>query len=100
MKLLIHYTTDHSDPDYVPATVCAKGETLDDLVPELSDLVATDLVKENHETVYVTNASDEDIDSSVAAILEAVHSGEDCIVITKVCDSRHTFKDVYTIRTI
>lgn len=77
MKILQHTTTERLQPDTL-----AKGETVNDLIPELSDELATELAVHPDAKVTLTGGllfqAREDVpanDISLEEILAAVHSG-------------------------
>lgn len=97
MMICTVYTTDRSDGDFIPAIIEATGESLDDLIPAISDGVATELclADEIGKTVEITDHEGNEIERSVFGVVDAILKGATCIVL-----KHETYENVFTIHTI
>ena len=97
MMLCTFYSTDRSDGDFIPAVIEATGESLDDLIPAISDEVATDLAMadEMGRTVEIEDHEGNEIECSVFGVADALAKGATCIVL-----KHETYENVFTILSI
>ena len=97
MMLCTFYSTDRSDGDLIPAIIGATGDSLDDLIPAISDEVATDLAMadEMGRTVEIEDHEGNEIEASVFGVADALAKGATCIVL-----KHETYENVFTIHTI
>jgi len=90
MYIVTHYTTDHSDADYVPAVVVATGTRLESVAPEITSAVSE----------YGSLGAAFDVADQYGAALprdekslgEAIVNGTTCVVI-----DWGSHKDVFTV---
>lgn len=97
MMICTVYSTDRSDGDFIPAIIEATGESLDDLIPAISDGVATELflADELGKTVEITDHEGNEIERSVFGVADAILKGATCIVL-----KHETYENVFTILSI
>lgn len=102
MKICTYYTTDRSDCDFVPTVIKAKGETLDDLIPEISDEIAQELAMAeiNGESVTIEDHEGIEIEANVGAVCEALHNDTTCIVVKHKPDAGEDYENVFTIHNL
>ena len=92
MYIATFYTTDLSYPDFIPDSIVAHGDSLDDIIPELSDALAESLLNPN---VAPANQYGDPVGPSMAEVCQAIHDGTTCIVF-----DYGEYKEVYTILNI
>jgi hypothetical protein len=99
MKILTTYSTDRSDLDLAKTVILAKGETVDDLIPALSDEVAEDLANAQGigKEVSVKDGDGKELDPNVFGVVEAVAEGSDCIIVAHALPTGETYENVFTI---
>ena len=99
MKILTTYSTDRSDLDLAKTVILAKGETVDDLIPALSDEVAEELANAQAigKKVTVKDTDANEIDPTVFSVVEAIANGATCIIVTHVLPDGETYDNVYSI---
>ena len=97
MMLCTFYSTDRSDGDFIPAVIEATGESLDDLIPAISDEVATDLAMADDmgRTIEIEDHEGNEIECSVFGVADALAKGATCIVL-----KHETYENVFTILSI
>lgn len=97
MMICTFYTTNRNDSDLIPADIEATGDSLDDLIPAISDEVATELAlaDEFGKTVEITDHEGNEIERSVFGVADAIFKGATCIVL-----KHETYETVFTIHTI
>lgn len=102
MMLCTFYSTDRSDGDLIPADIEAMGESLDDLIPDISDEVATELAlaDEFGRTVEIADNEGNEIERSVFGVADALANGATCIVLKHTLSTGETYENVFTIHTI
>lgn len=92
MYIVTLYTPGQSDPDYIPDTLITHGDTLDDIIPELSDAIAESLA---YSDVAPVNQYGNPVGKSMAEVCQSIHDGTTCIVLD---DGK--YREVYTILNI
>ena len=92
MMICTFYSTDRSDGDLIPAVIEATGESLDDLIPAISDEVA--------KTVEITDHEGNEIERSVFGVCSALADGATCIDLKHTLPTGETYENVFTIHTI
>ena len=99
MKICTTYSTDRSDLELAKVVIMAKGDTLDDLVPAISDEIATELAMAQSlgKSVRVTDGDGNELDNSVFAVAEAIAGGADCIILTHTLPDGESYENVFTI---
>jgi hypothetical protein len=102
MMICTFYSTDRSDGDLIPAVIEATGESLDDIIPAISDEVATELAiaQEVGKTLWIEDQDGNMIDKSVFAVSEALANGATCIVLKNALPTGEKYENVFTIHTI
>jgi hypothetical protein len=102
MKICTFYTTDRRDDDFIPAVIEATGETVDDLVPAITDEVAQEIAiaQEVGKTLWIEDQDGNMIDKSVFAVSEALANGATCIVLKNTLPTGEKYENVFTIHTI
>lgn len=102
MKICTFYTTDRSDDDFIPAVIEATGETVDDLVPTITDEVAQEIAiaQGAGKTLWIEDQDGNMIDKSVFAVSEALANGATCIVLKNTLPTGEKYENVFTIHTI
>lgn len=92
MYIATFYTTDHADPGLVPVSPVASGDSLDDIIPGLSDALAESLAGSD---VAPVNQYGDPVGPSMAEVCQAIHDGTTCIVL-----DYGEYRDVYSILNI
>lgn len=102
MMICTFYTTDRSDGDLIPAVIEAKGESLDDLIPEISDEVAMELAMADQisKTIEIEDHEGNEIERSVFGVTDALVKGATCIVLKNTLPTGETYENVFTIHRI
>ena len=102
MMLCTYYTTNRSDGDFIPAVIQATGDSLDDLIPAISDEVATELSMADVicKSVEITDQDGNEIDRSVFGVADALAKGATCIDLKFTMPTGETYENVFTIHTI
>lgn len=102
MMICTFYSTDRSDGDFIPAVIEATGDSLDDLIPAISDEVATELclADEIGKTVEITDHEGNEIERSVFGVADALAKGATCIMLKNTLSTGETYENVFTIHTI
>lgn len=102
MMICTFYTTDRSDGDLIPAVIEAKGESLDDLIPEISDEVAMELAMADQigKTIEIEDHEGNEIERSVFGVTDALVKGATCIVLKNTLSTGETYENVFTIHRI
>ena len=102
MMICTFYSTDRSDGDFIPAVIEATGDSLDDLIPAISDEVATELAMADEigKTVEISDQEDNEIDRSVFGVADALAKGATCIVLKNTLPTGETYENVFTIHII
>jgi hypothetical protein len=102
MMICTFYSTDRSDGDFIPAVIEATGETVDDLIPAISDEVATELAMADEigKTVEITDHDGNEIKRSVFGVCSALANGATCIVLKNALPTGEKYENVFTIHTI
>lgn len=102
MLLCIFYTTNRNDGDLIPADIEATGKSIDDLVPVISDEIATELAvaDELGNTIEISDPDGNKIDRSVFGVTEALAKGATCIVLKHTLSTGETYENVFAIHTI
>ena len=97
MMLCTFYSTDRSDGYLIPAVIEATGDSLDDLIPAISNEVATELAMAEGmgKTVDIEDHEGNEIECSVFGVADALAKGATCIVL-----KHETYENVFTIHTI
>lgn len=97
MMVCTFYSTDRSDGDLIPAVIEATGDTIDDLIPAISDEVATELAMADEfgKTVKISDHMGNEIERSVFGVADALAKGATCIVL-----KHETYENVFTIHRI
>lgn len=99
MKLLTSYSYgDNIDRDLVPVVVMAQGDSIDDLIPAISDDVAATLAMDDIKSVEIEDLDGNKIEPYVCSVCEALFGGATTILVkqTYIADGS-TRTDVYTI---
>jgi len=102
MMICTFHSTDRRNGGLVPAIIEATGESLDDLVPVISDEIATELAvaDELGNTIEISDPDGNKIDRSVFGVTEALAKGATCIVLKHTLSTGETYENVFTIHTI
>jgi hypothetical protein len=103
MKICTFHTTDRGDDlEMVPSVILAHGDTVDDLIPEISDSIAMEIVTANEEgnEIRFVNNHGNPIDTSVFGVVNAINEGTRCIVVKKSMPDGRTYENIYTIHSI
>ena len=89
---------DNIDRDLVPVVVMAQGDSLDDLIPAISDDVAATLAMDDIKSVEIEDLDGNKIEPYVCSVCEALFGGATTILVkqTYIADGS-TRTDVYTI---
>ena len=97
MMICTFHSTNRNEADFIPAVIEATGESLDDLIPVISDEVATELAMadEMGRTVEIEDHEGNEIEASVFGVADALAKGATCIVL-----KHETYENVFTIHTI
>ena len=84
MMICTFHSTNRNDGDFIPAIIGATGDSLDDLIPAISDEVATDLAMadEMGRTIEIEDHKGNEIECSVFGVADALANGATCIVLT------------------
>ena len=78
MKLLTSYSYgDNIDRDLVPVVVMAQGDSIDDLIPAISDDVAATLAMDDIKSVEIEDLDGNKIEPYVCSVCEALFGGGD-----------------------
>ena len=96
MYIVTLYSTDQSDPDYIPDTIITYGDTIDELIAGISDELAESFGTDP----AIPGPSVKDnlgnpIEDNIASVCQAIHDGTTCIVV-----DFPTYRNVYTILNI
>lgn len=103
MMICTSYSTYRTgDGDLIPADIEATGDSLDDLIPDISDEVATELAlaDEFGRTVEISDHEGNEIERSVFGVADALAKGATCIVLKHTLSTGETYENVFTIHTI
>lgn len=102
MMICTFHSTDRRNGGLVPAIIEATGESLDDLVPVISDEIATELAvaDELGNTIEISDPDGNKIDCSVFGVTEALAKEATCIVLKHTLSTGETYENVFTIHTI
>jgi len=102
MMICTFHSTDRRNGGLAPAIIEATGESLDDLVPVISDEIATELAvaDELGNTVEISDLDGNKIDRSVFGVTEALEKATDCIVLKYTLPTGETYENVFTIFSI
>jgi hypothetical protein len=102
MMICTFHSTDRRTGGLVPAVIEATGDSIDDLVPVISDDVATELAvaDENGDTLEISDHDGHVIDRSVFGVVEALAKGAYWIVLKHTRPTGETYETVFTIHTI
>lgn len=102
MMICTFYSTDRSDGDLIPAVIEATGDSLDDLIPNISGEVATELAMagEIGNTVEITDHEGNEIEPSVFGVCSALADGATCISLKHTLPTGETYENVFTIHII
>jgi hypothetical protein len=102
MMICTFYSTDRSDGDLIPAVIEATGESLDDLIPAISDEVAAELSMAEGigKTIEIEDHEGNEIEASVFGVADALAKGATCIVLKNTLDTGETYENVFTIHII
>lgn len=102
MMICTFYSTDRSDGDFIPAVIEATGDSIDDLIPAISDEVATELAMADEigKTVEISDQEDNEIERSVFGVGDALAKGATCIVLKNTLPTGETYENVFTIHII
>ncbi len=102
MMICTYYSTDRSDGDFIPAVIEATGDSIDDLIPAISDEVATEfaMADEIGKTVEISDQDGNEIERSVFGVADALAKGATCIVLKNTLPTGETYENVFTIHTI
>lgn len=102
MMLCTFYSTDRSDGDFIPAVIEGTGETLDDLIPAISDEVAQELAMAEAigKTIKIEDHEGNEIDPSVHGVTEALANGATCIILKNTLPTGETYENVFTVHRI
>ena len=100
--ICIFYSTDRRSRGLVPAILEATGKSIDDLVPVISDEIATELAVADAlgNTIEISDLDGNKIDRSVFGVTEALAKGATCIVLKHTLPTGETYENVFTIITI
>jgi hypothetical protein len=99
MKILTTYSTDRSDLELAKTVILAQGETVDDLIPALSDEIVTELANAQAigKKVTVKDTEANELDPTVFGVVEAIANGATCIIVNHVLPDGETYDNVYSI---
>jgi len=102
MMICTFYSTDRSDGDFIPAVIEATGDSLDDLIPAISDEVVTELAMADEigKTVEISDQEGNEIERSVFGVADALAKGATCIVLKNTLPTGETYENVFTIHRI
>jgi hypothetical protein len=102
MMICTYYSTDRSDGDFIPAVIEATGDSIDDLIPAISDEVATELAMADEigKTVEISDQEGNEIERSVFGVADALAKGATCIVLKNTLSTGETYENVFTIHNI
>lgn len=104
MMICTFYTTyrNRSDEDLIPTDIEATGNSIDDLIPDISDEVATELAMADEfgRTVEISDHDGNEIERSVFGVADALAKGTTCIVLKHTLPTGETYENVFTIHTI
>ena len=103
MKICTFHTTDRGDGlEMVPSVILDHGDTVDDLIPEISDSIAMEIVTANEEgnEIRFVDHRGNPIDTSVFGVTNAINEGTRCIVVKKSTPDGRTYENIYTIHSI
>ena len=92
------YGTRRYQNDLVPVVVMAQGDSIDDLIPAISDDVAATLAMDDIKSVEIEDLDGNKIEPYVCSVCEALFGGATTILVkqTYIADGS-TRTDVYTI---
>ena len=99
MKILTSYSYgDNIDRDLVPVVVMAQGDSVDDLIPAISDDVAATLAMDEIKSVEIEDIDGNKIGPYVSSVCDALIEGATTLLVkqTYIADGS-TRTDVYTI---
>lgn len=100
MMICTFHSTDRRNGGLVPAIIEATGESLDDLIPVISDEIATELAvaDELGNTIEISDPDGNKIDRSVFGVTEALAKEATlCIVLKYTLSTGETYENVFTI---
>lgn len=100
MMICTFHSTDRRTGGLVPAIIEATGESLDDLIPVISDEIATELAvaDELGNTIEISDSDGNKIDRSVFGVTEALAKEATlCIVLKYTLSTGETYENVFTI---
>jgi len=102
MLICTFHTTDRADRDLIPAVILGSGETIDDLVPEISDEVSSEIAMDDRigKHVEITDIEGNTIECSVFGVCAALAEGATCIILTHTLPAGDTYENVLTIHQI
>lgn len=104
MMICTSYTTcrNGSDGDLIPTDIEATGDSIDDLIPDISDEVATELAMADEfgRTVEISDHEGNEIERSVFGVADALTKGATCIVLKFTLSTGETYENVFTIHRI
>lgn len=102
MMICTFYSTDRSDGDFIPTVIEATGDSIDDLIPAISDEVATELAMADEigKTIEISDQEGNEIERSVFGVSDALAKGATCIVLKNTLSTGETYENVFTIHII
>lgn len=102
MMICTFHSTNRNEVDFIPAIIGATGDSLDDLIPAISDEVATELAMADEigKTVEITDHEGNEIERSVFGVCSALADGATCIDLKHTLPTGETYENVFTIHTI
>lgn len=102
MMICTFYSTGRSDGDLIPAVIEATGDGLDDLIPAISDEVATELAMADEigKAVEITDHEGNEIERTVFGVCSALADGATCIILKNTLSTGETYENVFTIHNI
>lgn len=92
MFIVTFYSTNRSDPDLVPVSTVASGDSLDDIIPDISDALAESLADSD---IAPVNQYGDPVGPSMAEVCQSIHDGTTCIVL-----DYGEYRNVFTILNI
>lgn len=97
MMICTFHSTNRNNVDFIPAVIEATGDSLDELIPAISDEVATELAMAEGigKTVEIEDHEGNEIEASVFGVADALAKGATCIVL-----KHETYENVFTILSI
>jgi hypothetical protein len=99
MKICTTYSTNREDLELAQVVVLAKGETLDEMVPEITDQISAEfaMAQAIGKEVKVTDGDGNEIAPNVFSVCEALTNGAKCIILTHTLPYGDTYENVFTI---